>query len=168
MLSQHAVEYLSCLTHRPDAKCKACYLPFAGIYWEDEIPDFKVLFALSEADRDLVFRLFSIRKKIWDREIVDSDDQEFWDEARVQAPEFALFRRLDISANDRAVQNRVSQESLEVMEAWLSDADKVVIIREEHGIEFFSATYDLAKRKGRMTRLLSWWKRFFNADAMIQ
>lgn len=60
MLSETAVEYLSSLTYRVEAKRLSCALPLAGIYWDDEIPDFRSLFELSESDRNLVFRLFGI------------------------------------------------------------------------------------------------------------
>jgi hypothetical protein len=146
MLSKVAAEYLSSLGYRADAERKVCFLPFAGIYWEDEIPDLKILMKLPETDRHLVFRLFSIRQRIWDRQDLDSDDQQFWDEVRVQVPDFALFQRLDISAADRDAQNRVMEETDKAMAAWISDADQADITPGKHSTTF-SLTYDLTKKK---------------------
>lgn len=41
MLNQTAITYLAALTYREDAKRRVCWIPVSGIYWDDEIPDFR-------------------------------------------------------------------------------------------------------------------------------
>jgi len=160
MLSQTAVEYLSALTYREDAQRLNCTLPVAGIYWDDEIPDFRALFELSESDRNLVFRLFGIRMKIWDRAKLNESDQALWDAALIQVPSFALFRRLELSTEDRAAQDAVFRETAEGLESWFSHADEVEISGSEIGTSF-SLTYDLRKGEGKSAEKPQSWRRWF-------
>jgi hypothetical protein len=101
MLSQAVVDCLSSLAFRPEAEGQSCALPLAGIYWDDEMPDLRIIGKLSEEDRNQVFQLFGIRMKIWDRETLKNEEQQFWDTARTQIPNYALSQRLDLSAEDR-------------------------------------------------------------------
>ncbi len=146
MLSKAVVKYLSSLKYRADAERRFCFIPISGIYWEDEIPDLKALMKLPQTDRDLVFRLFGIRQRIWDGRNLDSDDKQFWDGVRGHVPDFALFQRLDISAEDCDIQNRIVEETDKVMAAWISDADQAEIKQGKH-LTTFSLTYDLTKTK---------------------
>ncbi len=61
MLSEGALEYLQTLSYDSDAEGRSCIIPLGGIYWADEIPDFHALLKVPKSDRDLIYRLFSIR-----------------------------------------------------------------------------------------------------------
>ena len=113
MLSQTAIDFLSPLTYKENAERRICFLPLGGIYWEDEIPDFQELHNLPKHDRNLVYRLFSIRFSIWNGEELSEGDQRYWDEARLQVPKYAMFQRLKLSFEDEQAQDAVEREVLE-------------------------------------------------------
>jgi hypothetical protein len=146
MLSETAIEYLSPLVYREDAKRLCCLLPYSGIYWDDEvISDIGSVLKLSKSDRHLILRLFAIRMQIWHHAELSESDQEFWDCAKAQAPSYPLFRRLILSAEDRRAQDIVSKQGDEWFEALLSFADEIEISEGESGITSYSVTYDLTK-----------------------
>jgi len=145
MLSDIAVNYLSPLEYRPDAERRSCVLPLGGIYWSDEIPDFRHLLEVPENDRNLIYRLFSIRFKIWDGDDLSGDDQQFWDTARSQVSGYPLFRRLQLSPEDRLAQDRMEQDALASLEALFAGAERIAITTDKHGFQSFSATFDLTK-----------------------
>lgn len=136
---------LAALPFRADAKRRVCILPLGSIYWEDEIPDLAQLMTLSENDRSAVLRLFSLRFKIWDREQLSDDVQRFWDEVRDQAPSWAFFRRLELSAEDCREREQTEAGVQRELEAFFADADQVTI-SEKDGVQSFSATFDLTKK----------------------
>jgi len=82
MLNEASATHLAGLAYRPEAKRCVCLLPLSGIFWEDEIPDFRMLLKMAEDDRDQIYRLFAIRFSIWDGDKLSHDDQRFWDVAR--------------------------------------------------------------------------------------
>ena len=80
-MSEAAVNYLQPLKHNPDAQRHCSMIPLGGIYWDDEIPEFSKLMTVPKDDRDAIFRLFSIRFKLWAGDELDADDQAYWDAA---------------------------------------------------------------------------------------
>ncbi|MEI9813578.1 MAG: hypothetical protein WDO18_13440 [Acidobacteriota bacterium] len=118
-----------------------------SIYWDDEMPDLAQLITLPELDRNAVLRLFSIRFKVWDREHLSDDEQSFWDEVRRQAPNWAFFGRLELSANDQRARAETEAGVQRELDAFFADADQVTIT-EKDGIQSFSATFDLNKTPG--------------------
>jgi hypothetical protein len=162
MLSDASIAYLKPLKHRPDAERKSCVLPLGGIYWDDEIPNFRDLLKVADHDRNLILRLFSIRFRIWDAQPLSQSDTEFWETARSQVPEYPLFQRLELSEEDRLAQEQVERDAIEGFEALFGvfgDADKVEIHENEHGFQSFSATFDLTKDRGEPPKASPWWKR---------
>lgn len=160
MLRESTVEYLTQLTYRADAKRRVCLLPVTGIYWEDEIPDFMRLTKLAKEAQYEVLRLFAIRHRIWNLESLSEDDKSFWDDAQLQAPQYALFRRLELSATDRKLQNRIVRETDQAFREIEADADEVHITERYPGVQQFSLTFDLTKRD--FTQKKSWWSRLFS------
>ncbi len=65
MLSDGAVKYLQPLRYDPNAERRSSTIPMGGIYWADEIPDFHALMDVPKHDRDVIYRLFTIRFKLW-------------------------------------------------------------------------------------------------------
>jgi hypothetical protein len=98
--------------------------------------------------------------QIWDHVKLEEGDQEFWDDARIQAPSFALFRRLELSAEDRTAQDATFRETAEGLENWFSRADKVEISESEIGTSF-SLAYNSTK-DGESSTKKPWWRRWFH------
>jgi hypothetical protein len=158
MLSDRAIAFLQPLTFSKTALRKTCLIPLGGIYWDDEIPDFHKLMAMPEKDRSGIYRLLSIRFKIWDGVAPEGDDRKFWDAARAKVPEYALFSRLELSNEDRALQEEIEREVEEGFKCLLADADEVKVT-EQDGFKSFSATFDLTKEDDSRIPKKPWWKR---------
>lgn len=126
MLSYYAVAYLDALTYRDDAERVFCLLPIGGIYWEDEIPDPAQFASLSEDDQCQIWRLFAIRIAIWEGAALSEADQEFWDRARRQAPDCPLFRRLDLSSDDRREQDAVKRATASLLNGFMANASHIL------------------------------------------
>ena len=64
MISETTLAYLSTLTYQAEAKQMVSWLPLAGIYWDDEMPDLHLMRTIPENDRHQIYRLFGIRVRI--------------------------------------------------------------------------------------------------------
>ena len=159
MLSDAAIAYLSPLKYRVNAERRSCLLPLDGIYWADEIPDFNALLKIPEHDRTLIYRLFSIRFRIWDCETLSAADQQFWDTVRSKVPDYPLFQRLRLTADDRRAQDGVERNAINCFEALCVDADEVEVTENSHGMKSFSITFDLTKGETSVQGKRPWWKR---------
>ena len=137
-----------------------CWLPLRGICWEDEIPDIDYWSRIPEKDRDHIFRLFTIRVRIWKRVVLSEAEQQLWDTTLSQVPQWAFFKRNHVSADDQHAQEVAEQGGADVLEALLSDADEVRI-SENDGVQNFSATYDLTKGHVPPQKKQAWWERIF-------
>jgi hypothetical protein len=161
MLSDAAVAFLSPLKYRADAERRSCMLPLGGIYWEDEIPDFNALLKVPEHDRGLIYRLFSVRFRIWNGETLSEADQRFWEAARSRVPDYPLFRRLELSADDQRAQDEVERNAIEAFEVLFADADEIKVTENEQGLKSFSITFDLTKDQAAVAGKCPWWKRLW-------
>jgi hypothetical protein len=160
MLSTVTLEYLSTLRYRADAKRQVCWLPLAGIYWDDELPDIQHLMQITEDDRNKIFRLFGIRVRIWKREALSYEDQQFWDTAQSLVPDWAFFRRQRVSADDLQLQQQAEQATTEALEAWFADADHAEVTQKD-GVQSFSLTFDLTRKRPAPPQKPSFWERIF-------
>jgi hypothetical protein len=122
------------------------WIPLGSIYWEDEMPDDRDLIRFSEEERNIILRLFSIRFKIWDDEPLSTEEVSLWEAARSDLGDWALFHRLVLSADDRDAREQAEREVEKGFEAFLGDADQVVLKDKGDGIQEFSATFDLTKK----------------------
>ena len=145
MLSDTTIAYLSTLSYRADAARRNCWLPLSGIYWEDEIPDFRRLRSLPDQDQYEIWRLFGIRLKIWSDATLSDDDQQFWDAARSLVPNFPLFQRLNPTPEELREQEEIEETAARELAAWFEDADQASITEDEHGMQHISVTFDLKK-----------------------
>jgi hypothetical protein len=161
-LSPAVVALLSPFVYRQDAARQICLIPLGGLYWEDEMPEMLELFKLAPDDRHQVFRLFGIRYTLWDGGTLDEDDQQFWDGARSQIPLWALFHRVEISAADRQAYEKAQQTVIDEFESLSADADTVTVSDRGHGIQSFSATFDLTKTEPIAPKKKPWWKRMLS------
>jgi hypothetical protein len=164
-LSADVVAYLANLTYRAEAKQGVCWIPLGGLYWKDELPEIPELMRLAEGDRYQILRLFSIRYRLWDGEPMSADDQQFWSESHSQVPNWAFFRRLSLTPAEMQAHRAARQASDDVFEELFADADKVTVTDCGHGIQSFSATFDLTKNEVKTAEKESWWKRYFRKKA---
>lgn len=145
-LTDAIVAILKKMPARADARRMVSVIPLGSIYWEDEMPDYLDLATLSEDERNTIWRLFSLRFEIWDDQPLTAEDKEFWEAARVQVPTFALFYRLKLSAEDREARKKAEGDVEKEFEAFFGDADQVELTDKGHGIQEFSARFDLTKK----------------------
>jgi hypothetical protein len=75
-------------------------------------------------------------------------------------PSWAFFRRQQISDDDQHAQEQAEQGTADALKALLADADRVSI-SEKDGVQEFSATFDLTRRKPPKEKKRSWWERVF-------
>ncbi|MGE5323447.1 MAG: hypothetical protein ACM3SW_11320 [Actinomycetota bacterium] len=161
MLSPNTLAYLSTLTYRADAKRLVCILPLGSIYWDDEMPPMWELVRVPEADREEVLRVFALRMKIWDREILSEDDQQFWDSVRSAAPSWAIFQRLELSPGDQRERAEAEQACAKEFEEFLADADEVTVSEGKSGLQSFSATFRLTEDEPTDRKRPSFWSRMY-------
>ena len=157
MLSESTVAHLNSLTYRPDAERKICWLPLSGIFWDDEMPNMRLLITGPEADRIQVLRMFGMRAHLWKGRPLSDEDQQLWDSTRAQVPDWAFFRHLEVSADDQSAQEQAHQDSAAILEYMMADADEVSIT-EKDGLQNYSVTYDLTKEQTVQKTDSSWWK----------
>jgi hypothetical protein len=167
ILSKETVAQLSTLKYRPDAERKVSILPLGSIYWDDELPPPKKLVALPEADRKSVLRAFAIRFKLWDHQPLSDEDRTFWQRLHLLAPDWAIFRRLVLSEDDRRAREKAERECGRGFEELFASAYQVTVREEKHGLQSFSATFQLNKSQsdepathphGAKLAKKPWWK----------
>jgi hypothetical protein len=161
-LDSAVVLCLSRLSYRPDASQQVCIIPLSGIYWEDEMPAISELFRLAETSQLQIFRLFSIRYKLWEGLTLSTEDQQFWDAARAQVPGAAIFQRKTLSPADQSAHREARQSCEQEFEQLFADADEVTLTDLGSGVQSFSAKFDLVKNGAEATPKESWWKRIFS------
>jgi hypothetical protein len=162
MLSEETLAHLSRLTYRLDAKRQVCILPLGSIYWEDELPQIQKFAVFPESDRDEILRAFAIRMKLWDHQSLSDDDRQFWDSVRSAAPSWAIFRRLDLSDDDRREREQTELACAREIEEFLAGADEVTLGEEKHGMQSFSATFRLDNEQSDKFNKQSWWERLYS------
>jgi hypothetical protein len=160
MMSETTRGFLSTLTYRVDAKRRICWMPLVGLYWEDEMPDIRLLMNIPKDDRNQIFRLYSIRLRLWKNEPLPDAEQQFWNTTYSQVPSWAFFRRQQISEDEQHAQEQAEQESDFMLKDLLADADLVSISKKD-GVQKFSATFNLTKNRTPTEKKHSWWKRVF-------
>ena len=108
MLSERMVTVLSALPYRPDAEWEVNILPFGSVYWKDEMPEMRDM--LDIQDMTTVLRMFGIRLQLWNNEALKAEDLQLWDAVKRQAPDWALFKRLSLSDQQRAAREKAEQQ----------------------------------------------------------
>ena len=109
MLSEKIVAVLAALPYQPDAEWEVNILPFGSIFWKDEMPAIADLFDRPE-DMAIIHAMFGMRLKIWDGETLDAQDQELWDAVKRQVPEWALFKRLSLTDEQRLAREKAERQ----------------------------------------------------------
>lgn len=122
MLSERMVAVLSALPYRPDSEWQVNILPFGSVYWKDEMPEMRDM--LDTQDMTTVLRMFGIRLQLWDDEALNAEDRQLWDAVRRQVPDWALFKRLSLSDEQRAARERAEQQVQREFESLGGDQDE--------------------------------------------
>ena len=156
MLSQPTLIYLAGLPFRADARRGTSIMPLCGVFWSDEIPDFRSFSRLPEPSRLEILRLFGIRYALWKHEPLSPDDQQYWDAARAQAPNYALFQRLEVTPDVLDLQLQIEEQSDSMFNELASQATNVTVTPKAPGVESVSFKFDVAKNDQAK---LPWWKR---------
>jgi hypothetical protein len=116
-LTDTVIAILNRLTMRPDAvRSWIFFFPVGNIFWNDEMPDYPDKASFSAIERKMVHRLFEIRRKIWHGADLSAEDAAFWEAARSEAPDWALFQRLSLSDDDREFLKQVEDEAEKAFE----------------------------------------------------
>jgi hypothetical protein len=120
MLSEKIVAAIAALRYQSDAKWEVNILPFGSIYWKDEMPEIGDLFDKPD-DMAVIFRIFGMRLKLWDGELLNAQDQQLWDAVRAQVPNWGLFRRLSLSEEQRLARQEAERQVEQEFESLGSD-----------------------------------------------
>lgn len=152
MLSAETAKYLSSLRRRHDAKRMICWVPLGGIFWNDELAEAHDLNRFPEDDLAQILRIFGARAKMWAGEPLSEEQVRLWNEVKSQVPEWALFGRKEVTAEDLEAQRGAQQAGDEVFAALLADADKAFVTDEE-GLQRFSATFNLKRLEDPSTNV---------------
>ena len=124
MLSEKIVAVIAALPYQPDAEWEVNILPFGSIYWKDEMPSIRDLFDKPD-DMAIIFKIFGMRITLWDGEALSPEDQRLWDAVKDQVPNWALFRRLSLSDEQRLARQKAERQVEHEFESLGSDPDAV-------------------------------------------
>jgi hypothetical protein len=83
-------------------------ISFQAVPRKDELPELRDM--LNVPDMLTVFRMFGIRAQLWDDEALSQEDLQLWDAVQNQVPEWALFKRLSLSDEQRATREKAEQQ----------------------------------------------------------
>lgn len=124
MLSEKAIKLLSAQQYDPVSDWGVNLLPFGSIYWKDEFP----LALLSELfeqadDLSIIHAMFGMRLRIWDGEVLNAQDRALWDAVKHQVPNWALFRRLTLSDEQRCAREDAEQQVEKEFNTFGADRD---------------------------------------------
>jgi len=109
MLTDRTVAVLSKLAYQANAEWEVNFLPFGSIFWKDEMPAIVDIFDRPE-DMSVIHAMFGMRIKLWDREALDPQEKELWDAVKAQVPNWALFKRLSLSAEQTLARGRAERQ----------------------------------------------------------
>lgn len=143
MFSENATSIIRALSFDSHAETISCLLPLGSIFWSDELPPSRFLAFTDAADREAVMRLFAIRINYWNTGEMNAEDKLFWDTAQKQFPDWALFRRLNLSESQRLEHESVQKQAEDFFEEIVASADEVTLSKNEGGFTSFSATFNL-------------------------
>ena len=109
MLSEKAAATIAALQYRPDAEWQVNILPFGSIYWVDEMPLVAEVFD-KPGDMLVINSMFGFRIKLWDGEVLDVQEQQRWDAVKAQVPDWALFKRLTLSEQQKLARQEAERQ----------------------------------------------------------
>ena len=108
-LSEKAVAMLTALQYQPSAGWGVNIVPFGSIFWLDEMPSMVELFENTD-DKFLIHSMFALRLKLWDGQALNADDQRLWDSVKVQVPDWAFFKRLCLTNEQKQAREQAEMQ----------------------------------------------------------
>ena len=105
---------------------------------------------LYEEDQREIYRTFGLRMKLWDGEQLGEADQRAWEGMKERAPEWPLFKRLQLSEQDQRERRRIEDQIFAELESFFASADRVTLGKSENGIQEWSATFELVSKKPKV------------------
>jgi hypothetical protein len=126
MLSEKAVALLAALPYRPDAEWGVNILPFGSIYWKDEMPSLRDLVEKQD-DMLIIHAMFGIRLKLWDREVLNAQDQRSWDAVKGQVPHWVLFHRLNLNEEQEQAREEAERQVEREFESLSDNCDNAPV-----------------------------------------
>lgn len=118
---------LQSLTYNPHAQLKAYFVPYGGIYWEDELPEYKILLSLSDQEYLYPFLMLNVRRKLWAHESLSEEEQRQWKFAQEIYPNWPIFKRLHITEDEYQQQLACEESSNQFYEAMMNVPDEVSV-----------------------------------------
>ncbi len=107
-LSQIAVLMLSALQYDPSAGCGFNVTEFGSIFWNDEMPPMELF--MNAGDGFLIYSMFALRLNIWDGEALTAEDQQLWDSVKAQVPDWAFFKRLSLTNEQKQAREQAETD----------------------------------------------------------
>jgi hypothetical protein len=68
--------------------------------------------------------MFGIRMQLWDSETLNAQDRHLWDAIQHQVPDWALFKRLTLSAEQRTARAKAERQVEQECESLGTDEDE--------------------------------------------
>lgn len=124
MLTETTIKELARLEYQPDAEWLVNVFPFGSVYWADEMPDIGKLVHCQGQDWKEILRMFSIRLKVWDGEVLSSDETQLWDSLHNQVPAWPLFQRLNLSDEQKRARQKAERRVAEEIEILCDEANE--------------------------------------------
>jgi len=124
-------------------------IPLATIFWDDEHPQgLPIPICKNKKCFESISFLIAARSEYWEHGEISLKYATVWDAAKILIPEWAGFRRLNLSAEERVRIQACLQDALDWFTALEQVSNGNVEIREsESGIIEYSATIDLKAEK---------------------
>ena len=107
-------------------------------------------------DEEQIYLLFMIRSKIWDELQLSVNEMQLWEQARSKAPEWAIFKRLKLSSEEREVRHQIEHDCNEVLDDLFMSADYVTLTKDENGVQRRTATIRLHEDHKPAVRRSGW------------
>jgi hypothetical protein len=120
MLADKTVAVLAKLAYQPDTEWEVNILPFGSIFWKDEMPAIVDLVDRPD-DMVIIHQMFGMRLKIWDGEALTAQEKELWDAVERQVPNWALFKRLILSAEQKLARQQAERQVEQEFESLSGD-----------------------------------------------
>ena len=78
-------------------------------------------------DTLVIFAMFGIRLKVWDREVLNAQDQRLWDAVKSQVPDWALFHRLNLNEEQKQAREEAERQVELEFESLSDDSDNAPV-----------------------------------------
>jgi hypothetical protein len=111
-----ALEAYRALKHDPHCNYSLCVIPLGSITWPDEHPGRGPGVPCMHPEcEDSILRIFLARTRFWQDGAVPKTMHATWNEARALIPEWPLFKRLDLTPDQRTGLTAAREEQRDVM-----------------------------------------------------